>query len=47
MDRRESPKATYQKPEVKSEKERPEASFNCPTTSNKYCHNQPYSPKKG
>jgi len=46
MKGRKSPKAAYQKPKVKSEKEKPEASFNCPTTNVKYC-GRPYSPKKG
>jgi hypothetical protein len=39
-------KKVYQRPEVKSEKERPEANFNCPTTNVKYC-SYAYSPKKG
>jgi len=36
----------YEKPRIRSEKEARELSFNCPTTSVKYC-GSPYSPKKG
>jgi len=36
----------YEKPRIRSEKEARELSFNCPTTSIKYC-GTPYSPKKG
>lgn len=36
----------YEKPLVKSEEEARELSFNCPTTSVKYC-GIPFSPKKG
>lgn len=36
----------YEKPQIRSEKETKELSFNCPTTSIKYC-GIPYSPKKG
>lgn len=39
-------KKAYQRPEVKFEKERPEASFSCPTTNVKYC-GYAHSPKKG
>jgi len=36
----------YEKPLIRSEKEVKELSFNCPTTSVKYC-GIPFSPKKG
>jgi len=36
----------YEKPQIRSEKEVKELSFNCPTTSIRYC-GIPYSPKKG
>lgn len=36
----------YEKPHIRSEKEAKELSFNCPTTSRKYC-GTPASPKKG
>jgi hypothetical protein len=36
----------YEKPRISSEKEAKELSFNCPTTSRKYC-GTPASPKKG
>jgi len=36
----------YEKPRIRSEKEARELSFNCPTTSVKYC-GIPFSPKKG
>ena len=36
----------YEKPLIRSEKEARELSFNCPTTSVKYC-GSPFSPKKG
>lgn len=36
----------YEKPLIKTEKEAKELSFNCPTTSRKYC-GTPFSPKKG
>lgn len=39
-------KKKYEKPLVRSEKEAKELSFNCPTTSVKYC-GTPFSPKKG
>jgi hypothetical protein len=39
-------KKGYEKPLIRSEKETKELSFNCPTTSVKYC-GTPYSPKKG
>ncbi len=39
-------KKKYKKPEIRSEKEARELSFNCPTTSIKYC-GIPFSPKKG
>lgn len=41
-----APKKPYKKPKVKTEKEKPEASLNCPTTNVKYCGGA-YSPKKG
>jgi len=39
-------KKPYQRPRIESEKGKPEASFNCPTTNVKYCGSA-YSPKKG
>ena len=36
----------YEGPLIKTEKEAKELSFNCPTTSRKYC-GTPFSPKKG
>jgi len=36
----------YEKPLIRTEKEVKELSFNCPTTSVKYC-GIPFSPKKG
>jgi len=39
-------KKEYEKPRIRSEREANELSFNCPTTSRKYC-GIPYSPKKG
>lgn len=36
----------YERPLIRSEKEAKELSFNCPTTSVKYC-GMPFSPKKG
>ena len=36
----------YEKPLIRSEKEAKERSFNCPSTSVKYC-GIPFSPKKG
>lgn len=39
-------KKRYEKPQIRSEKEAKELSFNCPTTSVKYC-GVPFSPKKG
>lgn len=36
----------YEKPQIRSEKEARDLSFNCPTTSVKYC-GLPFSPKKG
>ena len=39
-------KKGYEKPRIRSEREANELSFNCPTTSRKYC-GIPYSPKKG
>lgn len=39
-------KKPYQKPKVKSEKDKGELALNCPTTNTYYCGTA-YSPKKG
>lgn len=37
----------YEKPQIRSEKEMKDISFNCPTTNPRYCPTGQYSPKKG